>query len=56
MTREIQNIWILAAAQPISLGSPAPAPAAGTIFTDNHAPVEYLIATDVTREARSRRP
>jgi hypothetical protein len=55
MTREIQNIWILAAAQPISLGSPAPAPAAGTIFTDNHAPVEYLIALDLTRESRPRR-
>jgi hypothetical protein len=57
MTREIQNIWILAAAQPIPLGDPAPASAgAGMIFTDNHAPVEYLIALDLTREPRPRRP
>lgn len=56
MTRDIQNIWILAGAQPIPLGDPAPASAeAGMIFTDNHAPVEYLIALDVTREARPRR-
>jgi len=56
MTREIQNIWNLAGAEPISLGSRAPAPAAGTIFTDNHAPVEYLIALDLTREPRPCRP
>ncbi len=52
MQADVQNIWVLAGAQPLPIGEPAPPSAeAGMIFTDNHAPVEFLIALDVRREA-----
>jgi hypothetical protein len=52
MKADVQNIWVLAGAQPLPIGEPAPPSAeAGMVLTDNHAPVEFLIALDVRREA-----
>jgi hypothetical protein len=52
MKADVQNIWVLAGARPLPIGEPAPPSAeAGMVLTDNHAPVEFLIALDVRREA-----
>jgi len=49
--REIQNIWLLAGKQPIAIGTPAAVKGdAGMVFTDNHAPVEFLVALEFARE------
>lgn len=46
-----RNYWILAGNTKISVGHPIkPVPHKGMIFTDNHAPVEYLIAMDLIRD------
>ncbi|MEA3463307.1 MAG: fused MFS/spermidine synthase, partial [Bacteroidota bacterium] len=53
MKEGIQNIWILASKQPISVGRPVLSEAeAGMIFTDNHAPVEFLIALDLLSQTK----
>ena len=48
---EIQNRWLLSSNQPILIGESITSyPEKGVIFTDNHAPVEFLVMTDVLRE------
>lgn len=49
--KEIQNVWILSSNEPIPLGSEVSYQKDGLILTDNHAPVEFLVALDLTREA-----
>jgi spermidine synthase len=48
--KDIQNVWILSSNQPIPLGSEVSHQENGLILTDNHAPVEFLIALDLTGE------
>jgi spermidine synthase len=48
---DIQNLWILASDHPLLIGTPAIYNAEiGMIFTDNHAPVEFIVASDFTKE------
>lgn len=47
------NYWLLAANHHTAMGDPvALLPDRGMVLTDNHAPVEYLVATDVVKEKR----
>ena len=49
--QDLQNLWILASNHPVPIGQPAAFDVEkGLIFTDNHAPVEFLVATDFTQE------
>jgi spermidine synthase len=48
------NNWILASHLPIPFGNSVLSEAeTGMVLTDNHAPVEFLIASDFVREATS---
>jgi len=51
-----QNLWILASNHPIPVGGAASTdPGKGTILTDNHAPVEFLVVADLMEEKTIRR-
>lgn len=54
--KDAQNFWILASNQPLSIGNAIlENPEKGMIFTDNHAPVEYYVMTDLIQEKTTTR-
>ncbi|MDJ0740510.1 MAG: fused MFS/spermidine synthase [Gammaproteobacteria bacterium] len=48
----VTNTWILASRAPLTLGSPAATGATAQVLTDDDAPVEYLIASELLRSSR----
>ena len=54
--KDAQNFWILASNHPLSIGKAmSENPEKGIIFTDNHAPVEFLVMTDFIQEKTTTR-
>ena len=47
----VENVWVLASRSPLNVGHPPPAAGAKDwILTDDKAPVEFLIATDLVKK------
>lgn len=47
---KIDNLWLVASNSPLHTGQPADYTSNAIVFTDDHAPVEYLVALDLAEE------